>query len=88
MHMDTRISSESNFSIYSQKILRGVANALSVQFSIDEQPTNYVEGSKVLRIREDIKIFLGLIYRADAILSENAHFFLHELRNLIASSKK
>lgn len=88
MHMDTRISSESNFSIYSQKILRGVANALSVQFSIDEQPTNYVEGSKVLHIREDIKIFLGLIYRADAVLSENAHFFLHELRNLIASSKK
>lgn len=88
MRMTTQVSSETNFSIYSQKILHGVANALNVQFSIDEHPTNYVEGSKILRLREDLKVYFGLIYRADATLSENGHFFLNELRNLIDTSKK
>lgn len=88
MRMSIQSFSETNFSIYSQKILHGVSNALNVQFDVDEVPTNYVEGSKVLRIREDIKIYLGLIYRADAVLSENAHFFLNELKTLIETSKK
>lgn len=88
MHMTIQTSSETNFSIYREKILRGVCNALTIQFSIDDHPTNYVEGAKIIHIREDIKVYFGIIYRSDAVLSENAHFFLNELRALIANAKK
>lgn len=86
IHTDAALSGETNFAIYKQKILRGVAYALNIQFTTDEHPTNYIEGSKILQIREDIKIYLGTIYRNDALLSENAQFFLKELKKFISKA--
>lgn len=83
LHLSSHLSTETNFSIYSQKILHGVASSLGVQFSTENHPTNFVDGSKILHIRDDVKIYLGCIYRNDAELSENALFFLKELKIFI-----
>ena len=80
-------STETNFSVYKQKIKRGVANAISVHFPTDNVPNNYIDGAKIIQIRDDIKIYFGLIRRRDIPLSDNSAFFLQELRGLIHNLK-
>lgn len=78
---------ENNFSVYKEKLRRGVANTLSVFFTTESQPNNYVDGAKIVHLRDDVKIFFGLIRKRNHPLSENGAFFLNELRDLIYSLK-
>lgn len=78
---------ESAFSVYRQKIKCGIANALSVYFPTDTQPNNFIEGTKIIQLRDDIKIYFGLIRKNDTSLSNNGAFFLQELRGLIHNLK-
>lgn len=79
--------SESNFSIYKEKIQRGIANSLSMVFPIETQPYNYIEGCKIVQLRDDIKIFFGFIKNKSAVLSENARFFIQSLKELATISQ-
>ncbi len=79
---------ETNFSIYKEKLSRGIANSFSIFFSIEKFPINYVEGTKAIHIRDDIKIYSGFVKKKDTVLSENALFFVQSLKNLIAKLNK
>lgn len=77
----------SNFSLYKQKIKCGVANSLSIHFPTETNPYNYVDGTKIIHLRDDIKIYFGFIRKRDLPLSDNGAFFLQELRGLIHNLK-
>jgi len=81
--LSVQYESESNFSIYKEKIKRGLANTISVYFPIENQPQNYIEGTKVIHLRDDIKTYFGYIKKKEVPLSNNGIFFLQELRGLI-----
>lgn len=83
LHLKVDFSPETNYSVYREKILRGIANSFNVQFNFDPYPTNYSEGLKILQIREDIKIYFGYIYKKGINWSENEKFFMERLNNLI-----
>lgn len=83
LHLKVDFSTETNYSVYREKILRGIANSFNVQFNFDPYPTNYSEGMKILQIREDIKIYFGYIYKKGINWSENEKFFMEQLNNLI-----
>lgn len=78
---------ETNFSIYKEKIQRGMANAFSTLFNIEKFPNNYVEGTKIIHIRDDIRIYFGFVKKKDTVLSENTRFFLEELKSLAQKLK-
>lgn len=80
-------SCESSFSVYREKLRRGIANTLSVYFTTEQQPNNYVEGMKIVNLRDDIKIFFGFVRHQNSSLSENGAFFLERLRDSIAQLK-
>lgn len=75
---------ENNFSIFREKVMRGLANTLSVKFAINEYPANHIGGAKLLTLRDDVKVYFGLIYRKDTTFSINESYFLQELKALIA----
>lgn len=83
LHLKVDFSTETNYSVYREKILRGIANSFNVQFNFDPYPTNYSEGMKILQIREDIKMYFGYIYKKGINWSENEKFFMERLNNLI-----
>jgi len=78
---------ETNFSIYKHKVKNGIANAFIVHFPAEIIPSNYVENTKLLQLRDDIKIYFGFIRKRDVPLSNNGAFFLQELRGLIHDLK-
>lgn len=77
-----------NYSLYREKIRQGLANSLSVQLNTEETPTNYVDGCKVLNVRDDIKIYFGLLHRKDSSFSEDAGFFMREFEKYVARAQK
>ena len=86
-HLPVQYECETNFSIYKEKIRRGVANSFSTLFSVEKFPNNYMEGIKIVHIRDDIKIHFGYIKKKDTVLSENALFFIQKLKELIVELK-
>ena len=87
LNLSVQYNMETSFSVYKQKIKRGVANAISVHFPTETYPNNYIDGTKVLQLRDDIKIYFGFIRKRDVPLSNNGAFFLQELRGLIHDLK-
>lgn len=87
LHSSIQFSNETNFSVYREKILQGVANSFNVQFSLEPHPTNYVEGMKTLHLRENIKVYFGFIYKKGVYWNDNEKFFMEELKKLIANAK-
>ena len=83
LHLNVDFSTETNYSVYREKILRGLANSFNIQFVFDPYPTNYSEGMKILQIREDIKMYFGYIYKKGIDWSENEKYFMDQLNNLI-----
>lgn len=83
LHLNVDFSTETNYSVYREKILRGLANSFNIQFVFDPYPTNYSEGMKILQIREDIKMYFGYIYKKGIDWSENEKYFMDRLNNLI-----
>lgn len=79
---------ENNFSIYKEKVLRGLANACTIHFSIDDHPSNYLEEAHVLNLRENIKSYFGLVYRKDVELTDNEKYFIQVLKNHVANIQK
>ena len=73
--------------MYKEKVRSGIANALSVHFPTEEHPNNYINGTKIIQLRDDIKIYFGFIRKKDVPLSNNGAFFLQELRGLIHNLK-
>lgn len=78
---------ESHYSIYKEKIQRGFANTLSVLFSTESYPSNYIEGCKIIHLRDDINIYCGIVKKNSAELSENARFFIQSLKDMLAHSQ-
>lgn len=87
LKLPVQYNMETSFSVYKQKVKRGVANALSVHFPTETLPNNYIDGTKILQLRDDIKIYFGFIRKRDIPLSNNGAFFLQELRGLIHDLK-
>ena len=85
--MSVRYNIESHYSIYKEKILRGFANSLSVLFSTESHPNNYIDGCKVIHLRDDINIYCGVVKKNSVELSENARFFINALKKWIAHSQ-
>jgi len=83
LHLSAQFSYENNFALYKEKILHGIANALSVFFTIEDSPNNYIPNSKIVNLRDDIKIYFGYVKKKDFVLSENAAFFVQELKKHI-----
>lgn len=87
LNASIQFSHETSFSVYREKILQGVANSINVQFSLDPHPTNYVEGMKILHLRENIKVYFGFIYKKGENWNDNEKFFMEELKKSIANAK-
>ena len=88
LNTPVQFSNETNFSVYREKILQGVANSFNVQFSLDTHPTNYVDGMKILHLRENIKVYFGFIYKKGVEWNDNEKFFMKELKKIITKTKK
>ena len=84
--LSVRYNIESHYSIYKEKILRGFANSLSVLFSTESHPNNYIDGCKVIHLRDDINIYCGVVKKNSVELSENARFFINTLKDWITHS--
>lgn len=87
-NLRVELSIETSFSMFKEKILRNIANSLSVFFETEKYPTNFFEGAKVLEIRNDIKIHFGFIKGKDSTLSLQIAFFLNELTKQIENYTK
>ena len=75
---------ESNYETFRYKLLFGDSINISIINDIDETPLNYIDGLKVVRIRDKCITSLGLIRQNERTLSENAGYFLRELQALIS----
>lgn len=84
MHLDYQETVENNYDIFKQKLLLGHAITIGAYFEVEDLPTNYIEGLKVVPLRDDIRIDFGMVKKKDAILSEHAQFFMAELKILIS----
>lgn len=88
LHTNIQFSSETNFSVYKEKILRGVANSFNVLFETEPSPTNFVKGMKYLHLRENIKVYFGYIYQKGIEWTDNEIFFINELNKMIEKKKQ
>ena len=86
LHLSAKYEDISNYSLYREKVSRGLMNVLGIQLSTDITPTNYVDGCKVLQIRDDITVYFGVLRRKGEELSPNASYFLQEFKKYIAQS--
>lgn len=77
-----------NFAVYREKVRLGLSNGLSIQLNTDDTPTNYIEGCKILNVRDDIQIFFGIVHRSDSIFSDDAVFFMRELEKYVSLSSQ
>ena len=80
-NLDTVKITESNFILFKEKLLQGLAVSISVQFDVEDYPLNYVEGLKVVPLRENAIIHFGIIKKKGTTLSKNTAYFLKELRS-------
>lgn len=84
LHLDFNETVENNYDIFKQKLLLGLAISITVYFDVEENPINYIEGLHIVPLREDIRIDFGMVKKENTILSENAQYFMRELKTLIA----
>lgn len=77
-------TTESSYDVFRQKVQQGLAIAISIQFDVLERPLNYIEGVRVVPVRDDIQIIFGMLKKKDQPLSEHAAYFMTELREMIA----
>lgn len=82
--LDFNETIENNYDVFCEKIKNGIAIAIVVQFEIFEHPINYIENIPIVPLRDNIQIIFGMVKKKEQPLSENADFFMTELRNLIA----
>lgn len=75
---------ESNYDVFRQKVQQGLAIAISIQFEVLERPLSYIEGIKIVPVRDDIQIIFGMLKKKEQPLSEHAAYFMTELRKFIA----
>jgi len=77
---------ESNYTLFKEKLLQGLAISISVHFEVENAPLNYFEGLDVISLRDDVIIHFGIVKKKGAIFSENTEYFLSELRSYIAET--
>lgn len=83
-HVPVQYIYEENYAVFQEKVRFGIANSLALRFPAnDYQP---MEGIKTIPLRDDIKVYFGYVKRRDTVLSENAQFFLRELKTLVKQS--
>ncbi len=85
LNLPIKYSNESSFSVFKEKISQGIANACTIQFSVDDKPINYIEDTKILTLRENIKIYFGLVYRSNITFSKNEQYFIQEFKTFISN---
>lgn len=78
---------EKSFSVYKEKLKRGIASTLSLYLPTEKQPRNYIDGTKIIYLRDDIKIYFGYVQKKDLPLSCNGVFFLEKLNDLLHDFK-
>lgn len=88
LHLNYNETVESNYDIFKQKLLLGLAITITVYFDIEDYPSNYIEGLSIIPLRDDIRINFGMIKKKDTVLSEHAQYFMSELKLLIAQLSK
>lgn len=80
-NLDAVKTTESNFSLFKEKLLQGLAVSISVQFEVEDYPLNYVEGLRIVPLRENAIIHFGILKKKGTVFSKNTAYFLTELRN-------
>lgn len=83
LHLEYQETLENNYDIFKQKLLLGHAITIGAHFEVEDHPTNYIDGLKVIPLRDDIRIDFGMVKKKDTILSEHSQFFMSELKILI-----
>ena len=73
--------------MYKEKLKRGIASTLSLYLPTEKQPRNYIDGTKIIYLRDDIKIYFGYVQKKDLPLSCNGVFFLEKLNDLLHDFK-
>ena len=83
LHLEYQETLENNYDIFKQKLLLGHAITIGAHFEVEDHPTNYIDGLKVIPLRDDIRIDFGMVKKKDTILTEHSQFFMSELKILI-----
>lgn len=87
LYLECNETVESNFDIFRQKLLLGLAITISIQFQFESVPSNYIDGLTVTPLRDNIRIDFGMVKKKDTILSEHAQYFMDELRKFVDQLK-